>query len=35
MSRAQIAQRMERPDDSLEEIEAYYGEQYRQGLYRA
>jgi PPOX class probable FMN-dependent enzyme len=35
MSRAQIAKNMERPDDSLEDIQAYYGEQYAQGLYRA
>jgi len=35
MSRAQIAKNLERPDDSLEEIEAYYGQQYAEGLYRA
>lgn len=32
-SRAEVAQRLERPDDSLEELEAYYGEQYAKGLY--
>jgi PPOX class probable FMN-dependent enzyme len=31
--RAVIAQRLERPQDSLEELDAYYGEQYSQGLY--
>lgn len=35
MSRAQIAKNLERPDDSLEEIEAHYGQQYSEGLYRA
>lgn len=35
MSRAQIAKNLERPDQSLEEIEAHYGERYSQGLYRA
>ena len=30
---AQIAHEMERPDESIEEIEAYYGEQYRANLY--
>jgi len=35
MSRAQIAKNLERPDDSLEELQAYYGEQYSRGLYRA
>jgi PPOX class probable FMN-dependent enzyme len=35
MSRAQIAKNLERPDDSLEELEAYYGEQYARGLYRS
>jgi len=34
MSRARIAQSLERPDDSLEELERYYGAQYEQGLYR-
>ncbi|NRQ49896.1 pyridoxamine 5'-phosphate oxidase family protein [Aeromicrobium stalagmiti] len=33
MSRAQIAKNLERPDDSIEELEAYYGEQYADGLY--
>ncbi|GAB2488187.1 pyridoxamine 5'-phosphate oxidase family protein [Jatrophihabitans fulvus] len=32
-SRAAIAQRLERPDDSLEELERYYGPAYAQGLY--
>ncbi|TXL57326.1 pyridoxamine 5'-phosphate oxidase family protein [Aeromicrobium terrae] len=32
-SRARIAQSLERPEDSLEELEAYYGEQYAKGLY--
>ncbi len=32
-SRAQIAQSLERPDDSMEELKAYYGEQYAKGLY--
>ncbi|UPK76141.1 pyridoxamine 5'-phosphate oxidase family protein [Nocardioidaceae bacterium SCSIO 66511] len=32
-SRAQIAKRMERPDDSIEELEKYYGAQYANGLY--
>ncbi|MBO9520322.1 MAG: pyridoxamine 5'-phosphate oxidase family protein [Nocardioidaceae bacterium] len=31
--RAVIAQRYERPQDTIEELDAYYGEQYRQGLY--
>jgi hypothetical protein len=35
MSRAQIAKNMERQDESLEDIEAYYGPQYSEGLYRA
>lgn len=35
MSRAQIAKNLERPDDSLEEIEAHYGQQYSEGLYQA
>ncbi|MET0448439.1 MAG: pyridoxamine 5'-phosphate oxidase family protein [Aeromicrobium sp.] len=35
MSRAQIAKNMERPDESLEDIQAYYGEQYAEGLYQA
>lgn len=35
ISRAQIAKNLERPDDDLAEIEAYYGEQYATGLYRA
>ncbi len=33
MSRALIAKSLERPDDSLEELEAYYGEQYADHLY--
>lgn len=32
-SRAEIARSLERPDDSIEELEAYYGAQYRDGLY--
>ncbi|KAA1397535.1 pyridoxamine 5'-phosphate oxidase family protein [Aeromicrobium ginsengisoli] len=32
-SRAQIAKSLERPDDSLEELEAYYGPQYAEKLY--
>lgn len=32
-SRAQLAKSLERPDDSLEELEAYYGEAYANGLY--
>src|SRR6476620_4662234 len=32
-SRACIAQQLERPDDSLEELERYYGEAYSGGLY--
>jgi hypothetical protein len=32
-SRACIAQELERPDDSLEELERYYGEAYSAGLY--
>ncbi|MCW2749006.1 MAG: Pyridoxamine 5-phosphate oxidase [Aeromicrobium sp.] len=32
-SRAQIAKNLERPDDSMEELETYYGEQYAKGLY--
>lgn len=35
ISRAQIAKNLERPDESLEDIEAYYGAQYSQGLYQA
>jgi PPOX class probable FMN-dependent enzyme len=34
MSRAQIAKNLERPDESLEDIEAHYGQQYTEGLYR-
>jgi PPOX class probable FMN-dependent enzyme len=34
-TRPQIAQRQERPDASLEELERYYGEGYRAGLYPA
>jgi len=34
-SRPQIAQRQERPDESLEALERYYGEQYAAGLYPA
>lgn len=33
MSRAQIAKNLERPDESLEDIEAYYGQQYAENLY--
>ncbi|AWB93208.1 pyridoxamine 5'-phosphate oxidase family protein [Aeromicrobium chenweiae] len=33
MSRAQIAKNLERPDEPLEEIEAYYSTQYAQNLY--
>ncbi|MEJ7636206.1 pyridoxamine 5'-phosphate oxidase family protein [Aeromicrobium sp.] len=32
-SRAQIAQSLERPDDTLEELEAHYGKVYSAGLY--
>jgi len=32
-SRAQIAKSLERPDDSIEELEAYYGPQYAEKLY--
>lgn len=32
-SRAQIAKNLERPDDSLEELEEYYGRAYSEGLY--
>ncbi|MBC9226268.1 pyridoxamine 5'-phosphate oxidase family protein [Aeromicrobium sp. 636] len=32
-SRAEIAHAMERPDDSVEELEAYYGAQYSTNLY--
>jgi PPOX class probable FMN-dependent enzyme len=32
-SRARIAQTLERPDESLEALEAYYGPQYATGLY--
>jgi uncharacterized protein len=32
-SRPHIAKALERPDDTLEEIERYYGPQYAQGLY--
>jgi uncharacterized protein len=31
--RAVIARELERPESSLEELDAYYGPQYRQGLY--
>ncbi len=31
--RPQIAQQLERPDDPIEELERYYGEQYSTGLY--
>lgn len=34
ISRAQIAKNLERPEDPLEEIEAYYGKRYSDGLYR-
>ena len=34
-SRPRIAQRLERPDDSLEELERYYGPAYEKGLYPA
>jgi uncharacterized protein len=33
-SRAVIAQALERPDDSLEELQRYYGPDYEKGLYR-
>jgi uncharacterized protein len=33
-SRAQIAQRLERPDDALEDLERYYGPAYATRLYR-
>jgi hypothetical protein len=32
-SRAEIAHSLERPDDTVEELEAYYGEQYTKHLY--
>lgn len=32
-SRAHIAKSLERPDDSIEELETYYGKQYAAGLY--
>lgn len=32
-SRSVIAQAMERPDDTIEELDAYYGMAYRDGLY--
>lgn len=32
-SRARIAKELERPNDSLEELQTYYGEQYREKLY--
>ena len=32
-SRPQIAKALERPEDSVEELERYYGEQYSTGLY--
>lgn len=32
-TRAEIAKSLERPGDSLEELEAYYGKQYAEGLY--
>jgi PPOX class probable FMN-dependent enzyme len=32
-SRPQIAKALERPEDSMEELEKYYGEQYSTGLY--
>lgn len=31
--RSVIAQRYERPEDTIEELDAYYGEQYKRGLY--
>ena len=34
-SRPRIAQRLERPDDSLEDLERYYGPDYAKGLYPA
>ena len=34
ISRAQIAKDLERREDTLEEIQAYYGQQYTDGLYR-
>ena len=30
---ATIAKALERPDDSIEELEAYYGKAYTEGLY--
>jgi uncharacterized protein len=32
-SRPEIAKALERPEDSIEELERYYGEQYSTGLY--
>lgn len=34
-STAQRAKNLERPDDTLEELEAYYGQAYTEGLYQA
>ncbi len=34
-SRARISRQVERPEDSLEDLERYYGPGYRDGLYRA
>ena len=33
-SRAQITQRLERPDETLEDLQRYYGPAYSAGLYR-
>jgi hypothetical protein len=35
MSRAQIAKNIEHQDESLADIQAYYGQQYSEGLYRS
>jgi PPOX class probable FMN-dependent enzyme len=34
MSRAQIAKNLERPEATLDELEAHYGREYSEGLYR-
>ncbi|WP_456698738.1 pyridoxamine 5'-phosphate oxidase family protein [Aeromicrobium sp. P5_D10] len=34
-SRAQIAKSLERPDDTIEELEEYYGRAYSEGLYHS
>ena len=34
-TRAEIAKRLERPEDSMDELKTYYGEQYAAKLYSA